>query len=101
MKASAGTLFRAPLLRCELLDEAVHACRRAGFRTYVLAADAAASIFERQVGERELFILGNESDGVSAAVSAAADEALAIPMANGVESLNVAMTAGLIAYLER
>ncbi len=43
-------------------------------------------------------MLGNETEGVSAAVRELADTALSIPMANGVESLNVAVTASLIAY---
>ncbi len=47
---------------------------------------------------------GNETEGVSKGVSAIADMPLSIPMRNGVESLNVAVTASLIAfapYLER
>jgi 23S rRNA (guanosine2251-2'-O)-methyltransferase len=47
-----------------------------------------------------VFVLGNETQGVSKAVSALADTALSIPMRNGVESLNVAVTASLIAFAE-
>ena len=43
-------------------------------------------------------MLGNESEGVSQAVSDIANTAVSIPMNNGVESLNVAVTASLIAY---
>jgi 23S rRNA (guanosine2251-2'-O)-methyltransferase len=43
-------------------------------------------------------VLGNETDGVSGATDALADTRLAIPMRNGVESLNVAVTASLIAF---
>jgi 23S rRNA (guanosine2251-2'-O)-methyltransferase len=45
-----------------------------------------------------VYVLGNESEGVSQAVRDMADTTLSIPMANGVESLNVAVTASLIAY---
>ena len=44
-------------------------------------------------------MLGNETEGVSGTVTALADRRLSIPMGNGVESLNVAVTASLIAYL--
>ena len=45
-----------------------------------------------------VYVLGNETEGVSASVRELADTTLSVPMANGVESLNVAVTASLIAY---
>jgi 23S rRNA (guanosine2251-2'-O)-methyltransferase len=42
--------------------------------------------------------LGGESEGVGADVLAMADTELSVPMANGVESLNVAVTASLAAF---
>jgi 23S rRNA (guanosine2251-2'-O)-methyltransferase len=42
--------------------------------------------------------LGGETAGASHSVKAMADAVLTIPMQNGVESLNVAMTAVLVAY---
>ncbi|MBT4520471.1 MAG: 23S rRNA (guanosine(2251)-2'-O)-methyltransferase RlmB, partial [Halieaceae bacterium] len=39
-------------------------------------------------------------EGVSREVQALADMSLSIPMRNGVESLNVAVTASLIAYAQ-
>ena len=43
-------------------------------------------------------MLGNETSGVSDAARSMTDGALRIPMENGVESLNVAVSASLIAY---
>jgi len=40
----------------------------------------------------------NESEGVSPEILKLADKKLMIPMQNGVESLNVAITAALIAF---
>ncbi|HMV72926.1 MAG TPA: TrmH family RNA methyltransferase, partial [Pseudomonadales bacterium] len=48
-----------------------------------------------------VFVLGGETAGVSATVRALADESCSIPMANGVESLNVAVTAALVAFRAR
>ena len=48
-----------------------------------------------------MFVLGGETAGVSATVRALADESCSIPMANGVESLNVAVTAALVAFRAR
>ena len=98
IKASAGTLYRAPLLPCPALPAALRACRDRGFEICTLAADAPSSLFGHVPPGRCIYVLGNETEGVSAAVAALADRALSIPMNNGVESLNVAVTASLIAY---
>jgi 23S rRNA (guanosine2251-2'-O)-methyltransferase len=43
-------------------------------------------------------VLGNESEGVSSDIADLADLRAVIPMSNGVESLNVAVTAALVAF---
>ncbi len=101
IKASAGTVYRAPLVSCDDLNGALRACRDAGVEICVLAADAPRSLFEHRPRGHCAYVLGNETEGVSGPVRALADTALAIPMANGVESLNVAVTASLIAYAGR
>jgi len=46
-----------------------------------------------------VFILGNESEGVSSEVEKLSNASISIPMRRGVESLNVAVTASLLAFL--
>ena len=98
IKASAGSLFRAPLLRCADLPDALMQLRASGWRIATLAADASASLFDLSDSRPRVFVLGGETHGVSVEVAALADERLCIPMANGVESLNVAVTAALVGY---
>ena len=98
IKASAGTLFRAPLVRCRELHTALEQCRESGYRVYTLAADAAETLFEHSAPERAIYVLGGESHGVSKQVTDLADGGIAIPMHNDVESLNVAVTAALVAF---
>ena len=97
-KASAGTLFHAPILRCETTLSALTELNRAGYTSYVLSSHAKANVFEHEYPAKRVVILGNESEGVSKEVEAKASSALRIPMSNQVESLNVAVTAALIAY---
>lgn len=98
IKASAGTLFRCPLLRCDELAPALQRLQQHGFAVATLSSHARDDLFGwNQPGPR-VYVLGNETDGVSPAVGALADQQIRIPMANGVESLNVAVTAALIAY---
>lgn len=98
IKASAGTVYRAPLLQCESLPQALQQCLQAGIEVCTLAAQARQSLFEHSARGHTVFVLGNESDGVSAAVQELSTTSLSIPMHNGVESLNVAVTASLIAF---
>lgn len=98
IKASAGTVYAAPLLRCERIANAARACLDAGFTLYTLEATARQSLFETAFAERSLFILGGETDGISPATRALEHTPLYIPMAEGVESLNVAVSAALVSY---
>lgn len=101
IKASAGTLFRAPLIFCDTLPVALQQLQQSHYRVLVLNANAKQQLGAHPVTGKRVYVLGNESDGVSSAVAEIADSDLAIPMQNGVESLNVAVSAALITYLDR
>ena len=100
VKASAGTLYKAPMVICQELPAALQLCREQGATVATLAADAAQTVFEHRPERHCIYVLGNESEGVSEGIRTLSDIALSIPMANGVESLNVAVTASLIAYAD-
>lgn len=98
VKASAGVAFRARVLRAGTAAEGCAALRASGFAVYGLDA-AGASLLEARLPTRVAVVLGNETDGLSPEVRAELDGVLAIPMAGGVESLNVA-SAGAVAAFE-
>lgn len=98
IKASAGTLFRCPILRCDNLDTALADFRGAGSAVCVLSGGAGQDLGDFRPTGSVVYVLGNETDGVSDRVMAMADSRVRIPMANGVESLNVAVTAALLAF---
>jgi len=99
MKASAGTLFKLPIYYCETLPELLAELKAAGWTLFALSSHASETIHRLSVPARSVFVLGNESEGVSGAVAALCDRGVAIPMRRGVESLNVAVTAALLAFL--
>ncbi|MGB5965617.1 MAG: TrmH family RNA methyltransferase, partial [Sulfurimonadaceae bacterium] len=66
---------------------------------YALSSHAKDDIYSVKTGKRVVFVLGNESEGVSPEVSRLCNKSLSIPMQRGVESLNVAVTAALLAFL--
>lgn len=99
IKASAGTLFKQAIIRCDKLQTALQELQQNGFKLYSLAADGECDLLQDKPQKPAVFVLGNETDGVSQAINKICDHKLSIPMSNGVESLNVAVTAALIAYL--
>lgn len=98
IKASAGTLFKAKILFCDCLEELLPKYQALGFETIMLSSHSQESLFDLERIPRSIYVLGNESDGVSAEVEKLCTKKVAIPMENGVESLNVAITAALIAF---
>lgn len=103
IKASAGTAFKATIINCDSLPGAITSLSKANIieHVYSLKGDAKQSLFDQDIEGNCLFILGNETDGVSDQVQALCTDSLCIPMNNGVESLNVAITAALIAFYRR
>lgn len=98
IKASAGTLFRANILRCHKLEDALADFRQHGAKVFALSSHADSVLGDIAPKGKHVFVLGNESEGVSDAVSQQCNHGLRIPMNRGVESLNVAVTASLLAF---
>jgi 23S rRNA (guanosine2251-2'-O)-methyltransferase len=98
IKASAGVAFKAPIWRAANAAEAAAALVAAGFTLCGLAADGEADLFEAPLPHRVAFVLGNETAGVGAAVAPHVARWVRIPMAPGIESLNVAVAGAVVAF---
>jgi TrmH family RNA methyltransferase len=100
LRGSMGALFRLPAVAADGADYLAWA-KSAGVETWVTAADG-ESLSKRTGAHRPrapiALVLGNEGAGVGAALSAAAHRRVAIPLGPGVESLNVAVAAGILLY---
>ena len=99
IKASVGTLFKMPIIKTSNLKKTLESFKKEGAELYVLSSHAKQNYKEQNYSAKTIFVLGNESDGVSKAVESICNESIAIPMQRGVESLNVAVTASLLAFL--
>lgn len=98
-KASAGYLLRADIYHCDTLDEAITHLKQLGFEIVGLSnhgEDLLTSV--PNDGAPRCFVLGNESQGLSANIAESCDRLVRIPMREGIESLNVAATATLVAF---
>lgn len=99
IKASVGTVFRCPIIKCGKLKDALTLFKKEGAEICTLSSHAKESLFSYKPKGAAIYVLGNETDGVSDAVGKISDRKLMIPMSNNVESLNVAVTASLIAFM--
>lgn len=95
-RAGMDYLERAPLVR-HLNWEVFENWRRAQDRRLVLLTTAASGSYaEFAFAQNDLLMLGRESAGVPADVHECADARLTIPMAEGMRSLNVAVSAAMV-----
>lgn len=95
VRVSMGAVFFVPWT---WIDGSLSGLRKLGFRTAAMAlADDSISIDNPVLaGESKLaIVMGNEGDGLSHETIAAADYVVRIPMAHGVDSLNVAAAAAV------
>lgn len=93
VRVSMGTVFQVPWTRLEPWPAGMATLREAGFTVAALALSE-DGIELRELAadppERLALVLGTEGDGLGERTIAEADLAVRIPMAGGVDSLNVA-----------
>jgi TrmH family RNA methyltransferase len=97
LRGSMGALFRLPTVMTDAPAYLAWAAK-AGLETWVAGADGEP--LDRRARPRApvALVLGNEGAGVSPALTGAAHRRVAIPLDRGVESLNVAVAAGILLY---
>lgn len=98
VRVSMGTVFQVPWTRLPSWSQARGILRDGGWHLAALAlAEGAVPLehFSADPPERVALALGAEGDGLSRAALAAADTIVTIPMAGGVDSLNVAAAAAV------
>jgi 23S rRNA (guanosine2251-2'-O)-methyltransferase len=99
IKASVGTIFRLPIIKTKNLAKTLKKFKSQKSEVYTLSSHADNDYKETTYGSKTVFVLGNESEGVTKEVEALSTASISISMNRGVESLNVAVTASLLAFL--
>ncbi|HRY84000.1 MAG TPA: RNA methyltransferase [Candidatus Cloacimonadota bacterium] len=95
IRASLGSVFWIPFTRLKPSE-----LKKLSARKYALEMEASLSLQAYEPGsEAEIFIIGSEAHGLDKATKALTDQSLRIDMARGMESLNAAMAAGIVAYV--
>lgn len=102
VKTSMGGVFVLPYARMSSWYDGLAELTESGFTTVALTPDPAAATLDEALaaaGAKVAILLGSEGDGLSPRWRRSADVGARIPMAPGVDSLNVAAAAAIAFYL--
>ena len=99
VRSGVGAHFRVPLVHAQP-DELT--AFLTGNHVPLWGADAGGDPVDSASAPRRLALaVGNEGAGLTAGIRAAAEKIVALPMASGVESLNVSVAAGIMLWALR
>ena len=96
--ASAGLVFGLPIARVPNLVRAMGALKEGGFWLVGLVASGGTPLPALDPPPRPALVVGGEGSGLRHLVRETCDFTATIPMAPGVDSLNVAVAAGIALY---
>ena len=97
VRASAGSVFRVPVLTVGAVDAFRH-LREAAINILATTVRAAQPADLVDLAEPVAIVIGNEGSGVPSELAAKAHEAITIPCPGPVESLNAAVAASVLLY---
>lgn len=97
VRASAGSLFRLPVVEVEFAG-VVESLRRRGIRLLATSSHKGTPIDQVDLTTANLVLIGNEGAGLPKDVLRSVDEQIAIPHAANVESLNAGVAAAIVLY---
>lgn len=98
VRATMGSIFRVPIYHEGDTVKTVESLRDKGVQ--ILSTSLRESQYIENIDFKEscMFIIGNESKGVSQSLNDLADKLIKIPMIGEAESLNVAIASSIIMY---
>ncbi|MBK8176083.1 MAG: 23S rRNA (guanosine(2251)-2'-O)-methyltransferase RlmB [Rhodospirillales bacterium] len=97
-KAASGALEAVPLVRVVNLARTLRSLKDAGFFCIGLAGEASARLGDLDLGGRTALVLGAEGDGLRRLVRETCDGLARIPIAPGIDSLNLSAAAAIALY---
>ena len=97
-RTAMGALERVPVARATNLVAALETIKESGAWVYGAAAHDGIAPWAADLRGPVCLVLGSEGEGLRPLVARACDAMLAIPMAGGAESLNVAAAAAVLCY---
>lgn len=98
VRSTMGALFRMPVVYVQGFTELVREMGEKGWNTIAAHLSASIDFTEADYKGKTAVLVGNEGNGLTDAVTAAAVTKVIIPMEGQVESLNAGIAAALMMY---
>jgi TrmH family RNA methyltransferase len=98
VRATMGSILRIPIVRIGAVGEFVKKCKEKGFQTVATAVTGDVTPFDIDLTKPIVVILGQEGAGLPLDSIADIDIRLRIPMAETIDSLNVATSSAVVLY---
>ncbi len=98
VRASMGSLFRVPFRIDPDIKDGLARLRSQGYRLWAAAMQGGPSLWDVDFSPPTAVLFGQEGSGLPPDLLEGAYGSFHIPMAPGVDSLNVALAAGLVIY---
>jgi 23S rRNA (guanosine2251-2'-O)-methyltransferase len=100
-RSSAGAVEHLPVAVAPNLARYLAEIKRAELWSYAAVADAPRSMWQADLTGGVVLVFGAEGKGVRPLVKKTCDSTISIPLAAGVESLNVSVAAAVLLYEAR
>ena len=101
VRATMGSLFRMPFYQVESMEDwypTLEKLQAEGISLYAAWLDGSVPYDEPVYISPSGFLIGNEGNGLKKETAELADQRIRIPMGGQLESLNAAMSAGILMY---
>ena len=98
IRATMGSVFRVPFCVEQDLCETAAWLRKQQVSLYAAVLESSRPFYDMDYRGASAFLIGNEGNGLSAALAEAAGQSVRIPMSGKVESLNAAVAASVFMY---
>ena len=98
IKASAGAALKVPIYYVSEAYSGLKSLKQQGFRLMGLSSYGKLSLADVDHRIPTVFVLGNESKGLTTQMARLCDQQVQIPLQNNVESLNVTVAASIVAF---
>jgi len=98
IRASMGSILRLPIVHIADVREFIMTCKKKGYQTVATVLSGEKTHFDIDLTKPTTVILGQEGSGLSQDIMPDIDLHVRIPMAQTIDSLNVATAAAVILY---
>ena len=99
VRSAMSAVFSLNLVRCKSLEDVIIKLKQSGYQICAAAlTEEAVSLYETVFLKKTAFMFGSEANGITKDLLELADISYIIPMDKEIESLNVAVAAGISMY---